>query len=339
LAESPAKKSKDLKFLAKFPPSLKLLKPDDNVPKDLKSPIPLPPGVSNIDPEDDGNNPYGRDHHHYLEKLQTELRPCKESIIESIEDETFRKKLVEWLLHVAHHFRCSQETFYHTVDLLDRFLSSKKVKKEHLQLVGIACYLIATKLDEYYPADLKKLHELSGKAFTPEDITDAERIILISLEFRSYGADVMPYVNRFLRAAYIVHEKIVYELTIFGMDFLSLDLDHWCEPHSKKAAASILSAMMVHWPLKTIEELWTPNLKYYTGFEDVKDIISMTRDILKGIGKALQDEKHEYSLTTKYNSVSRHEGLLSKIDGSMVYAAIQYSDGILEEMDNSGVFY
>ena len=148
LAESPAKKSKDLKFLAKFPPSLKLLKPDDNVPKDLKSPIPLPPGVSNIDPEDDGNNPYGRDHHHYLEKLQTELRSCKESIIESIEDEKFRKKLVEWLLHVAHHFKCSQETFYHTVDLLDRFLSCKKVKKEHLQLVGIGCYLIATKV--YY---------------------------------------------------------------------------------------------------------------------------------------------------------------------------------------------
>ena len=122
LVESPAKKSKDLKYLAKFPPSLKLLKPDDNVPKNLKSPIPLPPGVSNIDPEDDGNNPYGRDHHNYLEKLQMELRPCKESIMESIEDEKCRKKLVEWLIHVAHHFKCSQETIYHTIDLLDRFL-------------------------------------------------------------------------------------------------------------------------------------------------------------------------------------------------------------------------
>ena len=118
LAESPAKKSKDLKFLAKFPPSLKLLKPDDNVPKNLKSPIPLPPGVSNIDPEDDGNNLYGKDHHKYLENLQMELRPCKESIIESIEDEKCRKKLVEWLIHVAHHFRCSQVTIYHTIDLV-----------------------------------------------------------------------------------------------------------------------------------------------------------------------------------------------------------------------------
>ena len=143
----------------------------------------------------------------------------------------------------------------------------------------------------------------------------------------------------YFRAAYIVHEKIVYELTIFGMDFLSLDLDYWCEPHSKKAAASILSAMMVHWPLKTIEELWTPNLKYYTGFEDVKDFISMTREILKGLGKALQDDKCDCSLTTKYNSVSRHEGLLSKIDGTWVYCALQYSDDILEEADNSGVFY
>ena len=150
LAESPAKKSKDLKYLAKFPPSLKLLKPNDNVPKDLKSPIPLPPGVSNIDPEDDGNNPYGRDHHNYLENLQTIIRPCKESIIESIEDDKFRKKLVEWLIHVAHHFKCSQETVYHTIDLLDRFLSVKQVAKEALQLFGMACYLIATKVNSIH---------------------------------------------------------------------------------------------------------------------------------------------------------------------------------------------
>ena len=118
------------------------------------------------------------------------------------------------------------------------------------------------------------------------------------------------------------------------MDYLSLDLDHWCEPHAKKAAASILSAMMVHWPLKTIEELWTPNLKYYTGFEDVKDIIPMTQDILYALKRALLDDNHDCSLTVKYNSVSRHEGLLSKIEETNVFCAIQYLEDINQETDS-----
>ena len=136
----------------------------------------------------------------------------------------------------------------------------------------------------------------------------------------------------------MVHEKKVYELTIFGMDILSLDLNHWCQPNSKKSAASILFAMMIHWPIKSIEELWTPNLKYYTGFDDAKDLLTTTKVMLETLRKCLSDQDHDFSLTIKYYSVSRHNGLLSKINETDVHVVIQYTEDLLNEID-SAVFY
>ena len=59
-----------------------------------------------------------------------------------------RKKLLDWLLSIAHHFNCSQETLYFAIDIFDRYLAlpGMNIKIHNIQLIGITCYFMATKV-------------------------------------------------------------------------------------------------------------------------------------------------------------------------------------------------
>ena len=59
-----------------------------------------------------------------------------------------RKKLLDWLLSIAHHFNCSQETLYFAIDIFDRYLALPgiNIKIHDIQLIGITCYFMATKV-------------------------------------------------------------------------------------------------------------------------------------------------------------------------------------------------
>ena len=63
-----------------------------------------------------------------------------------------RKKLLDWLLSIAHHFNCSQETLYFAIDIFDRYLALPgiNIKIHDIQLIGITCYFMATKVNMHF---------------------------------------------------------------------------------------------------------------------------------------------------------------------------------------------
>jgi cyclin A len=54
-----------------------------------------------------------------------------------------RAILLDWLVEVCVKFRLTPETYYLTVNLLDRYLTSAVVQRNQLQLVGVTCLLLA----------------------------------------------------------------------------------------------------------------------------------------------------------------------------------------------------
>ena len=60
---------------------------------------------------------------------------------------SMRTILVDWLIEVQENFELFHETLYLAVQLTDRYLSRKNVKREYLQLVGATCMLIAAKFE------------------------------------------------------------------------------------------------------------------------------------------------------------------------------------------------
>jgi cyclin E len=58
-----------------------------------------------------------------------------------------RAILLDWLIEVCEVYKLHRETYYLTVDYLDRYLTIKKnISKNHLQLIGITCLFIASKV-------------------------------------------------------------------------------------------------------------------------------------------------------------------------------------------------
>lgn len=68
-----------------------------------------------------------------------------------------RSILVDWLVEVHRKFELMPETFYLTINIVDRFLSMKAVHRKELQLVGISSMLIASKYEEIWAPEVKFL--------------------------------------------------------------------------------------------------------------------------------------------------------------------------------------
>ena len=119
----------------------------------------LPAGVVNIEVED-GLYEYSREVVVYLTKLERVNQIPTNFLEDGTISGTMRSILVDWLIQVQHHLKLCQETLYLAVGILDLVLHKRDVDTDKLQLVGITALLVASKLEEYYPVDLKKLLHL-----------------------------------------------------------------------------------------------------------------------------------------------------------------------------------
>merc|ERR1712029_589016 len=99
-------------------------------------------------------------------------------------NKNMRMILVDWLIQVQHHLRVSQESLYLSVSILDYVLHKRDVDPDRLQLVGITSLLIATKIEEYYPAEINKLLHLTENSYTRKDVLVMERVVFQVLKFQ-----------------------------------------------------------------------------------------------------------------------------------------------------------
>lgn len=94
-----------------------------------------------------------------------------------------REILVDWLIEVHYKFKMVPETLYLTVNLIDRYLSLKTIRKDRLQLLGVTAMLVACKYEEIYPPTVKDFVYITDKAYSKEEILHMESTILVALDF------------------------------------------------------------------------------------------------------------------------------------------------------------
>jgi len=99
-------------------------------------------------------------------------------------NEKMREILVDWLVEVHNKFNLQAAVLYTTVQLIDRFLSVQAVARSKLQLVGITAMLIASKMEEIYPPEVKDFVYISDKAYTQDEIIQMEQQMLNTLKFK-----------------------------------------------------------------------------------------------------------------------------------------------------------
>lgn len=90
-----------------------------------------------------------------------------------------RSMLIDWINEVCEEFHLHRETFFMATNFIDRYLSvTDNIKKHKIQLVGVTCLFIASKIQEIYPPELSTFATVTDGACNELDILRKELDIL-----------------------------------------------------------------------------------------------------------------------------------------------------------------
>ena len=111
-----------------------------------------------------------------------------------------RGVLVDWLIEVHTRFGLLPETMFLAVNIIDRFLSTRVVELDRLQLVGITAMFIASKYEEVMSPHVANFKHVADDGFSVEEILKAERFMLAALNYDLSYPNPMNFLRRISKA-------------------------------------------------------------------------------------------------------------------------------------------
>jgi len=78
--------------------------------------------------------------------------------------------LLDWLVQVHARFQLLPETLFLCVDIMDRFLSAQVASLAKLQLVGITCLFISSKVEEIVTPSISHFLHCMDSSYTESEI-------------------------------------------------------------------------------------------------------------------------------------------------------------------------
>ena len=227
--------------------------------------------------------------------IQTEIKP------------SMRITLIDWLVRIADDYRLDSGTYSLAIHLLDQTLSLINVKRSHFQLLGCACLWLAAKLEELHPPPVESLALIADYCFEVEQLVNYEKKLLRIFEYRPAMPTRHYFVMRFVRAGECSPREISLAQYITELSFYDVTLLTY--PMSAIAAASLHLTLQIMRPLNDLDNpdepymIWTPTLKYYTGYSEV-DLVAILLN-LREKHFHVEHAEHKY-IQRKYEKPSFH---------------------------------
>jgi len=175
----------------------------------------------------------------YLTKMQAELTG-------ELRAGEMRSLVVDWLVEVHSKMKMQQETLYLAINMLDRYLSTTSVQPKTLQLIAVACLLIASKYEDTWPPEVKDLVWICQNAFTREDVLNAEVQVLNKLKFVMTFHSPLFWLIRFGRIIGLTER-----LQCFAQYLIELLMP---QPSYLPYTPSMIAAAALHLTLRTFKK-------------------------------------------------------------------------------------
>ncbi|KAF3943440.1 hypothetical protein ACB098_03G084900 [Castanea mollissima] len=115
-----------------------------------------------------------------------------------------RSQMVHWIVEQSTEKELHQETMFLGVTLLDRFLSKGFFRdKRHLQIVGIACLTLATRIEEKQPHNSvqEKYFFMGSNVYSRFEVVAMEWLIQEILNFQCFLPTIHNFLWFYLKAA------------------------------------------------------------------------------------------------------------------------------------------
>lgn len=113
---------------------------------------------------------------------------------------SMRGILLDWLVQVHARFRLLPETLFLCVNIIDRFLSARVVSLAKLQLVGITCLFISSKVEEIVAPSVSHFLHCADSSYTESEILLAERYVLKTIDWNLSYPNPMHFLRRISKA-------------------------------------------------------------------------------------------------------------------------------------------
>ena len=108
--------------------------------------------------------------------------------------------LLDWLVQVHARFQLLPETLFLCVDIMDRFLSAQVASLAKLQLVGITCLFISSKVEEIVAPSVSHFLHCADSSYTESEILLAERYVLKTIDWNLSYPNPMHFLRRISKA-------------------------------------------------------------------------------------------------------------------------------------------
>ncbi|XP_075521159.1 cyclin-SDS [Primulina tabacum] len=115
-----------------------------------------------------------------------------------------RQEMVHWIVEQATNKELQKETMFLGVSLLDRFLSKGYFKNiRNLQITGIACLTLATRIEENQPNNCirRKTFDVGSNTYTRYEVVAMEWMVQEVLNFECYLPTLYNFLWFYLKAA------------------------------------------------------------------------------------------------------------------------------------------
>lgn len=154
--------------------------------------------------------------------------------------------LFDWIIDVVDKFKCVTLTLHRTMYLVYKYLSlSENLPRKKLQLLGVACLMIASKLEEVYAPDTNDYVWICDNAFTVDQILQFEQQVVDTLNFELYQRLAIEFSRLFSNTAEF--DSLHHTKCKFFLEYIALH-DNIClkyEP-SLIAACICYKVLMYH---------------------------------------------------------------------------------------------
>lgn len=195
-----------------------------------------------------------------------------------------RTILVDWLVEVAEEFRLHVQTLHRSVAYVDRCLTDMAIQRGKLQLLGVACMLLASKYEEVSPPPVDDFVYITDNTYTREQVLRMEHVVLSALGFDLGSCTAFSFLERFLDAGDATPTARLLALylselsLLYGERFL-------CYLPSVVAMASVCVAL---WTCHEVH--WSATLQYYGGLQAV-DVQPCVIDLAAAFSTAKSAER------------------------------------------------
>jgi len=214
-------------------------------------------------------------------------------------NEKMRSILVDWLVEVHLKFKMVPESLYLTVNLVDRYLQRVTVRRSRLQLVGVACLMLASKYEEIYPPELRDLVYITDRAYTKQEIVEMENEVIRALAWDMTVPTIHSFLCRFLKAAHADRQMVQVACYVCERSLQEYGLNKYLP--SMVAAASVLLARK-----GCRRNNWSTTLIKYTKYTEA-EVMPCVQDLVAAINDSSCQQQavfRKYS-SPKFGAVSK----------------------------------